>query len=100
MKFAAMTVGLLFCSGFTAAQQTAMVQMQCHDLASNGNFIASDEVLVNGMACRTVKGAPAASQPAAQPAQIANVAPAVAANAAGAKQPVATDVPTSTAPNA
>ena len=36
------------------AQSTSTVQMQCHTLASSNNFLASDEVLVNGMACKTV----------------------------------------------
>jgi hypothetical protein len=98
MRIAATIFGLLACSSYCAAQQTAMVQMQCHDLASNNNFVASDEVLVNGMACRYVKSAATASQPA-QPAQIANAAPAVATNTAVAKQPVATDVPAAPAVN-
>jgi hypothetical protein len=32
--------------------------MECRDLASNGNFVGSDEVLINGMACRAAKPAP------------------------------------------
>jgi hypothetical protein len=32
--------------------------LECHDLASNGNFVASDETLINGMACRQVRQKP------------------------------------------
>ena len=94
MRFAAMTVGLLFCSSFAAAQQMATVQMQCHDLSSNANFVAPDEVVVNGMACRTVKTQPSTNQP---PAQVANATPAATASAVSLKQPVAPDAP-ATAP--
>jgi len=51
----------LLYSSAASAQQTAAsaqpvtVQLQCHDLASSGNFVGSDETLVNGMACRQVK---------------------------------------------
>jgi hypothetical protein len=100
MKVAATIFGLLACSSYCAAQQTAMVQMQCHDLAASNNFVASDEVLVNGMACRYVKAAPAANQPQAAPAQVVNAAPAAAANAVAARQPVVADVPVSSTPAA
>jgi len=72
MKCPALVVGLLVCSATVSAQQTAMVQMQCRDLASTGNFVNSDEVLINGMACRSVKQAAPQQQ---------NMAP-VAANVA------------------
>jgi len=39
----------------TASAQPATVQLECHDFASSGNFVGSDETLVNGMACRQVK---------------------------------------------
>jgi hypothetical protein len=42
----------------TASAQPSTVQLECHDLASSGNFVASDETLVNGMACRQVKQKP------------------------------------------
>jgi hypothetical protein len=94
MRIAVTIAGLLVCSSYCAAQQTAMVQMQCHDLASNGNFVASDEFLVNGMVCRQVKTQPATNQSAAQTAQVSNAAPAPTATPVAAKQPVATDTPT------
>jgi hypothetical protein len=62
MKCPLFVVGLLVCSATASAQQTAMVQMQCRDLASTGNFVNSDEVLINGMACRSAKQAPVAAQ--------------------------------------
>ncbi|HTC66230.1 MAG TPA: hypothetical protein VK685_03795 [Candidatus Acidoferrum sp.] len=54
------SAALLYSSAASAQQTTASVppstvQMECHDLASSGNFVASDETLVNGMACRQVK---------------------------------------------
>ncbi len=94
MRIAATILGLLACSGYCAAQQTAMVQMQCHDLASNNNFVGPDEVVVNGMACRTVKTQPATNQSPAQAAQVSNVVPAPTTTAVAAKQPAATDLPT------
>jgi len=54
----------LLYSSAASAQQTAAsaqpvtVQLECHDLASSGNFVGSDETLVNGMACRQVKQKP------------------------------------------
>jgi hypothetical protein len=57
----------LLYSGAVSAQQTSAsaqpvtVQLECHDLASSGNFVASDEALVNGMACRQVKQKPTQS---------------------------------------
>jgi hypothetical protein len=92
MRIAATILGLLACSGYCAAQQTAMVQMQCHDLASNNNFVGPDEVVVNGMACRTIKTQPATNQP--QAVQVSNAAPATSNNAVAVKQTAATDLPT------
>jgi hypothetical protein len=65
MKSPTFVLGLLVCSVTASAQQTAMVQMQCRDLASTGNFVNSDEVLINGMACHTAKQTPPAPQVAA-----------------------------------
>jgi hypothetical protein len=48
-------LGCLAAVGTASAQQAATVQMQCHDLAANGNFLASDEVFINGMPCKPVK---------------------------------------------
>lgn len=56
MRIAMLLVGLSFTASCAFGQQTATnVQMQCRDLASTGNFVGSDETLVNGMACRVVK---------------------------------------------
>jgi hypothetical protein len=77
-------VGLLACVPAASAEQAATVQMQCHELASNSNFLASDEVLINGMACRPVKQAAPQQQnmaPAAAYAAKPNTAPAAAAPA-------------------
>ena len=74
-------LGCLAAVGTASAQQAATVQMQCHDLAANGNFLASDEVLINGMACKPVK-APAknaqtvTNDPAAATANSVPAAPA------------------------
>jgi hypothetical protein len=93
MRIAVTIFGLLACSGLCAAQQTAMVQMQCHDLASSNNFVGPDEVVVNGMACRTVKSQPATTQTALQPQQVANTTPTAAVNTVRTQPPVA-DTPT------
>lgn len=51
----------------TSATQQTMIQMQCHDLASTGNYLGSDETIINGQACRQVSvkaPAPASASPA------------------------------------
>jgi hypothetical protein len=97
MKYPAIMFGLLVCSGGAAAQQTATVQMQCHDLSTNGNFLGSDEVLVNGMACRTVKSAP--STPS-QITQVSAVSPVATPTAVPAKQVTSLDAPAPAQPAA
>ena len=87
MKSSMLILGLLASATAASAQQAATVQMQCHDLASTGNFLASDEVLINGMACRPVKQVAPQQQ---------NMAP-VAANAVPNTAPVAA-VPTPVLP--
>jgi hypothetical protein len=57
------SAALLYSSGASAQQTTASaqpvtVQLECHDLALSGNFVASDETLINGMACRQVRQKP------------------------------------------
>jgi hypothetical protein len=96
MKYPAMMFGLLVCSAGAAAQQTATVQMQCHDLSTNGNFLGSDEVLINGMACRTIK------TPATTPAQVqvSAVSPVAAANVVPVKQVTSLDAPAPAQPTA
>jgi hypothetical protein len=93
MKRPMFVLGLLVCSTAASAQQTAMVQMQCRDLASTGNFVNSDEVLINGMACRAPKQTPAAAQVATPPAQLQTPAPQVPSN-----QFASSDAPNATAP--
>jgi hypothetical protein len=80
MKCPPLVVGLLVCSATASAQQTAMVQMQCRDLASTGNFVNSDEVLINGMACHTAKPAPAPTQVAPSGAALPVPAPQTPSN--------------------
>ena len=55
MKSLMLMIGLLTCAIVSSAQQAATVQMQCHDLSTNGNYLGPDEVLINGMACHQVK---------------------------------------------
>jgi hypothetical protein len=57
MKCPILILGLLASATAASAQQAATVQMQCRDLASNGNFLGPDEVLINGLACHPVKQA-------------------------------------------
>ena len=54
MKCSLLGLAVLVCASAASAQQ-ATVQMQCRDLASTGNFVGPDEVLVNGMACKQAK---------------------------------------------
>jgi hypothetical protein len=92
MKCSMFVLGLLACSTAASAQQTAMVQMQCRDLASTGNFVNSDEVLINGMACRVPKQTPAAAQVATSATPLQTPAPQVPSN-----QFASSDAPTATA---
>jgi hypothetical protein len=62
MKCPILVLGLLASATAASAQQAATVQMQCHDLSSNGNYLGPDEVLINGMACHPVKQASPQSQ--------------------------------------
>jgi hypothetical protein len=67
------TLGLvIFLSAVPAFAQSAPPTIACHDLASAGNYVAPDETIVNGMACKVVS-VPAA--PTAQPAAQNPVAP-------------------------
>jgi hypothetical protein len=80
MKCPVFVLGLLVCSVTASAQQTAMVQMQCRDMASTGNFVNSDEVLINGMACHAAKQAPPAPQVAASASALPAPAPQAPSN--------------------
>jgi hypothetical protein len=72
MKYYTLSIAVLFFARIASAQQGATIPMQCHDLASNYNFVGPDETIVNGMACRQVKLA--AAQPAASVAPASNSA--------------------------
>jgi hypothetical protein len=70
-----------------AAQQQTTIQMQCHDLASTGNYVAPGETIIGTQACHPVQ-VPGSSQFVAQPT--ANTAPTAApapAPAPAAMQP-------------
>ena len=75
MKYQILTLGLLAAATTVSAQQTATVQMQCHDLSTNGNFVGPDEIVINGMACRPVKQGPAQNH-TATPNALTSAAPA------------------------
>ena len=99
MKYPALILGFLVCASVASAQEvaTATVQMQCHDLSTNGNFVGPDEVVLNGMACKQVKQAAAPKQNlvsnsavAAQPVS-ANPAPVSAQPAPEPLAPVTAD---------
>jgi hypothetical protein len=56
-----------------SGSQSTTIQMQCHDLAKTGNYVAPDEMVINGQACKqvsvnTLPTSPAADAPPAQPA--------------------------------
>jgi Protein of unknown function (DUF2846) len=65
MKPSLLILTLLTTATVASAQQSATVQMQCHDPASSGNVLGPDEVLINGMACHPVKQASPQNQNAA-----------------------------------
>jgi hypothetical protein len=65
MKSSVLILAVLTAATVASAQQTATVQMQCHDLASNGNFVGPDEVVINGMVCHPLKQATPQNQNAA-----------------------------------
>jgi hypothetical protein len=82
------SAALLYSSAASAQQNTASVQpstvqLECHDLASSGNFVASDETLMNGMACRQVKQTPKQSLSTQSTGQSAGQATASTAVPAG-----------------
>lgn len=57
-------LALLLASGATSFAQdnTSMILTQCRDLAEAGNFVGSDEVVVNGKVCKVQKITPAKVQ--------------------------------------
>jgi len=69
MKTPTLGLGVLLLAA-TAFAQSAPRKIACHDLASTGNYVAPDETIVNGMACKVV------SAPAAQPESAAMSGPA------------------------
>jgi hypothetical protein len=94
MKCSVLVLGLLASATAASAQQAATVQMQCRDLASNGNFLGPDEVLINGMACHPVKQAAPQRQ---------NMLPAegsATTSTPNSTAPVASAAPTAAAPAA
>jgi hypothetical protein len=98
MKSYLLGLAILTCASAASAQQ-ATVQMQCRDLASTGNFVGPDEVLVNDMACRQVKQTPAPRQNAL-PGTTATAAaqPIAPATAPAVAQPPATPAATALTP--
>jgi hypothetical protein len=67
--------------------------MQCHSLESSGSYLASDEILVNGMACKAIRAAStAAAQPNQQAPQSAQ-APSASTESAPARQQAASQQP-------
>ena len=70
MKKSAVFLGFFFTAGTLLAQQPATtVQMQCREFSSTSSVLGSDETLVNGLACHTVKQVASANSqaPAAAP---------------------------------
>jgi hypothetical protein len=66
MKSSVLILALLAAAAVAYAQQAANVQMQCHDLASSGNFMGPSEVIINGMACHAVTQTSSKNENAAQ----------------------------------
>jgi hypothetical protein len=62
----------------SASKQPQTIQMECHDLASTGNYIGPDETVINGQACRQVSTAAAVAGPIARPVIQPSASPAAA----------------------
>jgi hypothetical protein len=77
MKAAAslLVAGLVW-AGVAQGQQSVTLQMQCRNLSGSGNYMASDETYVNGMACRPVSSSSASSAAnTLEPATVAQTQP-------------------------
>jgi hypothetical protein len=86
--------------------QQKVMQVQCRDMASTGNFLAPNETIMNGMACHPVAtpaqpAAPAdpSSKPAPAPATSPSPAPATSTSPAPASAPAASASPAPVADN-
>jgi hypothetical protein len=80
-SLAAVLVLMCVGTGALAQQSTSQVKMECRDLATSGNVLASNETLVNGMACHVVDAKPAtqAAPPVSQPPAVAPFQPSASA---------------------
>jgi hypothetical protein len=91
MKITVLALAALIGPGVLA--QSTTVQMQCHTLASSENYVAPDETVVNGMACKPVTVASATAKPdpasTAAPEATKNGVPAVPVTASA---PVSTQI--------
>jgi hypothetical protein len=77
MKAAAslLVAGLMW-AGVAQGQQAVTLQMQCRNLSASGNFMASDESYVNGMACHPVaSSALSSSVGSVEPTAVAQTQP-------------------------
>lgn len=104
MKIAIAVAATMFISGPALAHQAPNVQWRCHTLASSGNYVAPDEQIINGMACKaivpSVAQAPVvaenvksqADQVVAPKGQPTPTAAAVAEDAPGATEAVSTRI--------
>ncbi len=68
-------------------QQSQQVQVECRDMAATGNYLAPNETVINGMACRPA-GTPLQVVDSAHP--VSNPAPTPAATQAAAVTPATT----------
>jgi hypothetical protein len=89
--------------------QQRVMQVQCRDMASTGNFLAPNETIINGMACHPVAtpSQPAdpaqpvnKPAPAPAPANVPAAKPPVSAAAAASDPPPASAAPSDQAPKA
>src|ERR1700733_4243409 len=79
--------------------QQQIQQVECRDLASSGNYLAPNETIINGMACRPAGTPSQVSHPASTnvtPTATASESPAPTPNAA----PTAVQTPNDQAPKA
>jgi hypothetical protein len=89
---------LLGAAGMSAQQPAPQAQkIVCRDMSASGNFIAPDETVINGQACRVVSQPAATQQPTAQQQTVQpQTAPPQTVPPATPSAPALTDAPIST----
>ncbi len=59
----------------SASSQPQTIQMECRDLATSGNYVGSDETVINGRACHQVSNVAKVAEPTPRPVAQPDPAP-------------------------